>query len=36
MVDKDGLGGLLTVFIGILIPALFQMTIYQEGVNVRR
>jgi hypothetical protein len=32
--DKDSQGGLLTVFIGILIPVLFQKTVFQEGVNV--
>jgi hypothetical protein len=33
-VDKNGLGGLLTAFIDILIPVLFQKTVCQEGVNV--
>ena len=33
-VDKNGLGDLLTFFLDILIPVLFQMTVYQEGVNV--
>jgi len=32
--DKNGLGGLLTAFIDILIPVLFQKTVCQEGVNV--
>jgi hypothetical protein len=33
-VNKDGLGGLLTVFLGILISVLVQKTVCQEGVNV--
>jgi hypothetical protein len=33
-VDKNGLGGLLTAFIDILIPVLFQKTVCLEGVSV--
>jgi hypothetical protein len=34
--DKDGQAGLLTYFLDILILPLPHMTIYHQGVNVRR